>query len=187
MAPLGSRPALLAPRPARASERPGAHGCAGPRDGRPRDTPEKERAMGRRESPLQKPFDPRPAVSIPLLQPTPRRGSTAADGPSPPPARGGRCPRAVAGPGAPGPALRPPPAYKGGGPGPAGGAVGTVSVGWCPVGAFRSLFFFFFFFSLLSSITASSAWDVSTNVAHPHRRPGFLGVTLSHAGAVCTQ
>lgn len=145
MAPLGSRPALLAPRPARASERPGAHGCAGPRDGRPRDTPEKERAMGRRESPLQKPFDSRPAVSIPLLQPTPRRGSTAADGPSPPPARGGRCPRAVAGPGAPGPALRPPPAYKGGGPGPAGGAVGTVSVGWCPVGAFRSLFFFFFF------------------------------------------
>lgn len=40
--------------------------------------------MGGRESPLQKPFDPRPAVSIPLLQPTPRRGSTAADGPSPP-------------------------------------------------------------------------------------------------------
>lgn len=58
---------------------------------------------------------------VPPLQPTPRRSPTAAAGPGlPPAAGGGRCPRAVAGPGASSPA----PGYKGAGPGRAAGAAG---------------------------------------------------------------
>ena len=162
MTPLGSKPALLAPCPARGSECPLPCGAVGRRrarsiadgraDTRPYDKPDKEPATGRRESSLQKPFDPGPAGSI--RRSNPRRGAAQpqlpgrpqrAVGPSPA-ARGGRCPRAVAGPGAPSPALRPPPAYKGGGPGLAGDAAGTVSAGRRPVGASRCLLLSSFLF-----------------------------------------
>lgn len=165
MASLGSKPALLAPRPARGSECPLPCGAVGRRrvrsiaderaDTRPWDKPEKELATGRGKARYKNRSTPGPPVQC--RRSNPRRGGAQpqspgrpqrAVGPSPA-ARGGRCPRAVAGPGAPSPALRPPPAYKEGGPGLAGGAAGTVSADQRPVGASRSLLLFLLHFSFL--------------------------------------